>query len=99
VEKVKKSYFIVSGAIIVLLTCVKLNVLQALLLFFLVGAIPGTTVAVPSSIMLFLILAAAWLIIFRFTALKAFEKRALNHLVKTYQERKSNLPKRRFGQV
>lgn len=95
----KKSYFIISGSIIALLAIAKFGVLQALLLFFLVGAIPGTTISVPSSMMLFLILATAWLVIFRFTALKTFERRALTRLVKTYNERKSNLPKRRFGQV
>ena len=95
----KKFSLIIGTAIIALVACSKLGVLQALLLFFLVGAIPGTTLTVPSSVMLFFILIAAWLVIFRFTALKALEKRALMRLAKAYAERKSHLPKRRFGQV
>lgn len=95
----KKISSIVGISVIALIVCSKLGVLQALLLFFLVGAIPGTTFAVPSHIMFFFILVAAWLVIFRFTALKALEKRAIARLAKAYAERKSHLPKRRFGQV
>ncbi len=95
----KKSIFIVSLSVIGLVICSKFGILQALLLFLLVGAIPGTTLTVPSSLMLFFILIAAWLVIFRFTALKALETRAIARLAKTYNERKNHLPKRRFGQV
>ena len=95
----KKNIIIVGIAIAALIMCSQLGVLQALLLFFLVGAIPGTAFAVPSSVMLFLILITAWLVIFRFTTLKTFEKRTLTRLTRAYAERKSHLPKHRFGQV
>lgn len=95
----KKFSFIVGSVTIALVVCSKLGVLQALLLFFLVGAVPGTNLTVPSSVMLFSILIAAWVVVFRFTALKALEMRAIARLVKAYNERKTNLPKRRFGQI
>lgn len=95
----KKSYFIVSGAIIAALAFSKFGVFQALLLFFLVGAIPGSSVSVPSSMMLFLILITAWLLVFRFTALKTYELRTVSKLTKAFHARKNNLPKRRFEQV
>jgi hypothetical protein len=95
----KKISFIIGITVVALVACSKLGVLQALLLFFLVGAIPGTDLTVPSSVMFFSILIAAWVVVFRFTALKALEMRAVARLAKAYNERKNNLPKRRFRQV
>lgn len=95
----KKISFIVGSVAIALVACSKLGVLQALLLFFLVGVVPGTNLTVPSSVMFFSILIVAWIIVFRFTALKALEMHAIARLTKAYNARKNNLPKRRFGQV
>jgi hypothetical protein len=95
----KKISFIIGITVVALVACSKLGVLQALLLFFLVGAIPGTDLTVPSSVMFFSILIAAWVVVFRFTALKALEMRAVARLAKAYNERKNNQPKRRFRQV
>lgn len=95
----KKSFFIISLSLMTLLACSKFGVFQAILLLFLMGVIPGTTLVVPSSVMLFIILVSGWLVIFRLTSLKALEKRTLTRLVEVYNERKNNLPKHRFGQV
>lgn len=73
------------------LALVKLGVVNALIAFLLVGAIPGTNVNVPSSVMLLVMIVAMWLIIFRFAALKTLHRQAT--------ERKKTTPKRRFEPV
>ncbi len=56
------------------------GILNSLLLFLLVGAIPGTNYNVPSSVMLLVIITIMWLVLFRFTAIEGLPlKRSAKH--------------------
>ena len=80
---------------IILLT--QTNLFNDLLFFFLVGAIPGTTKSVPSSVMLSAIIFASWLVVFRFPAVRALTARLLTHLHAAVLELKGQLAKHRLG--
>lgn len=77
----------------------KTSILNALLMFFLVGAVPGTSYSVPSGVMLSLIILATWVFVFHFAAIHTLQLRLVRHLEKRYADTKKRLPKRRFGQI
>jgi arginine exporter protein ArgO len=75
------------------------GLLESLLLFLLVGAVPGTDYSIPSHVMLLAIIGIVWLIVVRFMAVELFysymDKRAKEQ--KTVH--KKRMPKRRFSQI
>lgn len=75
------------------------GVLNAILLFLLVGAIPGTSHSVPAGVMLVGILSTAWLIVFRFMAREVLYLIADKRIQKHGSLRKARMPKRRFEQL
>ena len=90
---------VVALTIILVVVLERIGVLNALLLFFLVGAIPGTNLSVPSGVMLSFIVLASWVAVFHFAAIHALERRIIRHLEQRYADTKKRLPKRRFGQI
>lgn len=86
-------------AITLLVALERAGVLNALLLLFLVGAIPGTTLSIPSGVMLSLIILVSWVAVFHFAAIHTLERRIIRHLEQRYADTKKRLPKRRFGQI
>lgn len=96
----KKTAIIASIAVLCLIILAKSGVIDALVVFLLVGQIPGTNYAIPASFMLLAIVSVVWLLLFRFTAIEALHSASLKHSAKDKAaERKKNLPKRRFKQV
>jgi len=75
------------------------GILDSLLLFLLVGAVPGTSYTVPWSVMLLIIIGIMWLVIFRFTLLDSFQSVSSKKIAKAHVQRKKRMPKRRFEQV
>lgn len=75
------------------------GVLNSLLIFLLVGAIPGTSVTIPPSLMLFMTGASLWAILFHLTAGKFIGSRQTKRLIKKHIARKQRMPKRRYGQI
>lgn len=95
----KKAIIISCVAITGLILLEQSGILNSLLLFLLVGAIPGTDYNVPSSIMLLLIASIVWLIIFRFTAIEAFYSVSVKRSAKRIAQHKKRMPKRRFSEI
>jgi uncharacterized membrane protein len=100
VRKLKKAIIITSVAILCLVVLVKSGVLDSLVIFLLVGQIPGTNFTIPSTLMLLVIVSIIWLLLFRFTAVEALNSASLKRSAKhKVAQRKKRMPKRRFEQV
>ncbi len=96
----KKATLIAGLSLLLLVILVKSGVLDSLMIFLLVGQIPGTSYAIPSSVMLLVITSIIWLLVFRFTAIEALNSLSLRRSAKhKAAARKKRMPKRRFGQV
>jgi membrane protein implicated in regulation of membrane protease activity len=98
-RSITKKVSLVALAVALLIVIEKTSILNALLLFFLVGAIPGTSYSVPSGIMLSFIILATWVLVFHFAAIHTLQLRLVRNLEKRYADTKKRLPKRRFGQI
>lgn len=75
------------------------GVLNSLLVFLLIGAIPGTSVTISPTLMLTMAGAGLWVMIFHFTAGKFISSRQTKRLIKKHITRKQRMPKRRYGQI
>ena len=71
------------------------GVLDALLAFLLVGAIPGTSYSIPSGFMLLLMTVVLWLIVARLLPIELYTQKT-NH---TKSKAKKSTPRRRFSQI
>lgn len=91
----KYAAIIVSLTAIILLT--QTNLFNDLLFFFLVGAIPGTTKSVPSSVMLSAIVIASGIFIFSFAAVRSLGAQMLAQLQSTLVDFKRQLEKQHLG--
>lgn len=90
----KNPYTVVALCLIGIAIFMKAGIANALLLFLLVGAIPGTNYNVPAAVMLFLVLLLIWFIIFRFTLLDTLQNRAKKQITHHTKERKKPMPKK-----
>lgn len=77
-------------AVIVILN--QLGVFNALLIFVLVGAIPGTDYSLPSSFMLLSMLTAMWFLLFRWATLKTIHRQTIRKINKYQKKRKKAVP-------
>jgi uncharacterized membrane protein len=93
---------------VVLITCliglglvilIKSGVIGSLVVFLLIGAVPGTDYTIPASGMLLVIMSILWLLIFRFTAIELFYTFISKRSVRPKMTHKKRLPRRRFGQI
>lgn len=91
----KYAAIIIGLTAIILLT--QTDLFNDLLFFFLVGAIPGTTKSVPSSVMLSAIVLASWIVVFRFPAVRSASVKLLAHVYAALIDLKTQLTKRRLG--
>jgi hypothetical protein len=99
VRNMKNPYTIAALCLIGIAFFLKSGIANALLLFLLVGAIPGTSYNVPAVMMLFLVLAFTWFIFFRFTIFDTFQIRTPKHTSKHSAEHKKRMPRKRFEQI
>jgi ABC-type dipeptide/oligopeptide/nickel transport system permease subunit len=88
----KNPYTITALCLIGIAFFIKAGIFNALLLFLLVGAIPGTSYNVPALGMLLIVAALMWVILFRLTALETFEVRTRKYLAHKYQTRRKSAP-------
>lgn len=96
----KKVATIAGIGILGLIILAKSGVFDALLIFLLAGQIPGTHVAVPSTLMLLTIISIVWLVIFRVTAIEATHAVSTKRSAKRHvEQRKKRMPKRRYSRV
>lgn len=70
------------------------GILDALLAFLLVGAIPGTNYSIPSGFMLLLMATILWLVLLRFVPLESTPPKK-----STKPKSKKAMPRRRYSQI
>lgn len=95
----KNNILLVAAGAATVFILAKIGFFDAMLIFVLVGAIPGTNYSLPSSFMLLASLSALWFLLFRWAALKTISGRAAKKISKTSAAHKKRLPKRRYGEV
>lgn len=95
-----KKTLIITG-IIALMCAILLqsNILESLLFFLLVGAIPGTSLSLPPSIMLTLFFAIGWVVAFRLVIQKLLAIRSQRSATRSRAKHKKRLPARRFKRI
>ena len=95
----KRNITIVAASIIMATLIVKLGVFDALLLFIVIGAIPGTTISIPSFVMLLAYVTIAIYVVAKLAARHALYIRLITRLKARYEAYRSRLPKRRYGEI
>ena len=95
----KKSIIIASIGIVSLFILNESGILNSLLMFLLVGAIPGTHYNVPWGVMLLITITVMWLMIARFTLFELFQSYVSKKTARQHAERKKRMPKRRYSQI
>lgn len=73
---------------------IKTGVANTLLMFLLVGAVPGTMYNISPAFMLLIFVTIMWLVLLHFTGIDARQIRP-----KTHTDYKKRMPKKRFEQV
>jgi len=99
VRNMKNPYTIAALCLIGIAFFIKAGITNALLLFLLVGAIPGTNYNVPAVVMLFFVVVIIWLVLFRFTLLDTIQARASKRIAERRSIHKKRMPRKRFGQI
>lgn len=95
----KKTVIISSLIILVLLVLSESGVLNSLLIFLLVGAIPGTSINLSPNVMLLVIGAISWVILFNLTTVKLADFIKTKRLVTRHIKRHERMPKRRYSRI
>jgi hypothetical protein len=95
----KKPIIITTAVIISLIVLAQSGIIDDLVLFLLVGVVPGTSYSIPPSVMLVIITAIIWLILFRLTAFELLYSNSKNRTAKHHQTHKKRMPRRRFSEI
>lgn len=95
----KKTILIISVIIIGLNIAIKSGTLNALIMFFLLGIIPGTDIAIPANIMLLMISATACAVLFYSTGRHILHVILDRYTVEREEKTSSNLSKHRFKKI
>lgn len=95
----KRNIAIVVASIVIAIVLTKLGALDALLLFLIVGAIPGTAVSIPSFVMLLAYITIALYIVAKLATRHTLYIRLVTRLKNRYEIYRSRLPKRRFSEI
>jgi hypothetical protein len=95
----KNPYTIAALCLIGIALFIKAGMANALLLFLLVGAIPGTTYNIPAAGMLFIVMVPLWLVFMRFMMLESVQIRIKNQLSRSRIDHKKRLPRKHFEQA
>lgn len=99
VEQLKNPVAQAALLVLVIIVLNEVGVFNALFMFLLVGAIPGTDYSLPSSFMLLIMLALIWGIFYRFAGVKAFKRLTAKKLLKRAKVHKKRMPRRRFSEI
>lgn len=73
--------------------------LNALVMFLLVGQVPGTNYSISPSVMLLLFGVITVLVLYHVTAVKILHSINIHRLAQKHLARKARMPRRRYGQV
>jgi hypothetical protein len=99
VRNMKNPYTIIALCLIGIAFFLKAGVANALLLFLLVGAIPGTAYNVPAAGMLFIVLVPVWFVLVRITMLGSFQIWIKNQINRSNTTQKKRLSRKRLEQI
>jgi hypothetical protein len=95
----KNPYTIAAICLLGIAFLLKAGMANALLLFLLVGAIPGTTYNIPAAGMLFIVMVPIWIVFVRFMMLESVQIRLKNQIGRDRLDHKKRLPRKRFEQA
>jgi hypothetical protein len=95
----KKTIIITALVSLGLIALYKTSILESLVAFLLVGAIPGTNYSVSSNTMLIAITCVVLALIFQVATIKTFYVLSKVRTKKLVLARKKRMPKRRFSQI
>jgi hypothetical protein len=95
----KKAIIITILVSLGLVVLYKSGTLELLVVFLLVGAVPGTNYTVSSNTMLLAVACVILALIFQIAAVKTFYAVSRIRTKKLVLERKKRMPKRRFSQI
>jgi hypothetical protein len=95
----KRNITIIAASIIIATIFAKLGVFDALLLFIIIGAVPGTTFTVPSFVLLLAYSTIAIYIVAKLAARHALYTRLITRLKARYEAYRGRLPKRRYSEI
>lgn len=95
----KKPMLIAGAVILSLIVLVHSGIFDSLLIFLLVGAIPGTSYSVPSTLMLLILISLMWLVVFRLTIFDALQAKRQSGDKKSAPPQKKRLPRRRYSHI
>lgn len=95
-----RKIFVISMSIMLLAAAlIESGVIDALLVFFLTGSLPGTSIALSPTAMMAIMAATAWLVLTRMTALGTINIFTIRRLVKRYARKNERMPKRRYSRI
>jgi inner membrane protein involved in colicin E2 resistance len=95
----KKNIITTTITLSIAVLLVNSGVLNALVMFLLMGQIPGTSYSIPASAMLALLSATTLLIAASIVAAKMQHTTTIRRLIKKHLAHKARMPRRRFGQI
>lgn len=95
----KKTAFITIVAIFSVIVLVQSGIFESLMLLLLVGAVPGTSYAIPPNAMLLIVIASTWLVVFKLAFSEIASLRTQKKAVKKHIERKKRMPVQRFSEI
>jgi uncharacterized membrane protein len=95
----KNPYRIAALCLIVIAVFLKTGIAGALFVFFLVGAIPGTSYNIPASGMLFLFMIPLWLVFVRITMLESVQNWTKNKINRNRTPAKKRPSRKRIEQI
>lgn len=95
----KQRVLIIGGIIVTVVMLSRSGVADALLIFLLAGAVPGTTISLPAGIMLVTCGVVALALTFRYTAISLIDALDLHRMTRKHLAYRERMPKRRFTQI
>jgi hypothetical protein len=95
----KRNIIVVVTSIILATILTKLGVFDALLLFIIIGAVPGTAITIPSFVLLLAYVTIAIYVVAKLAARHALYIRLITRLKARYETYRSRLPKRRYSEI
>ncbi len=95
----KKPYTIAVVCLIGITLFIKLGIANALFVFLLVGAIPGTSYSIPPAGMLFLAMIPAWLVFVRLMMSGTIQAKIKSLNTNSRQVSKKSLARKRLGRA
>lgn len=94
-----KKYAAIITSLTALVLLSQTNLFNDILMFVLVGAVPGTTHSIPASVMLALIASASWALMLQFKSTRILCRHITKKIYALYTARKQNLAERSLSQA